>query len=231
MPTRYFYIAMVSLLALTIPAALLRAQETTPPQPQFLFSWKAGSYTPPGFAGKALPTVNSIITASFTLVERGNIVDLSRDDVYWYIDGEFAEGGKGLQETVFRANRPAGQRIGIRIVLPAYKDRQITYDATLPIVLPETVIDAPFPGGFVYTVPVTLRALPYFFSVSDALGLNFFWSLNGESAVGSENPTVLYISAPSGFSSGERLRVGLRVENPNNIFEQTSAASSLTLLR
>jgi len=228
MLARYLSTAAL-LLVLAVPTISPRAQGVS--QPQFLFSWKVNSYTPPGFIGKALPTVNSIITVSFTLVDRGNIVDLSGENVYWYIDGEFAEGGKGLQKTIFQAGRPVGQSIDIRVVLPDYKDQQVTYATTLPIVPSETVIDAPFPAGAAYTVPVTLRALPYFFSVSEILGLNFFWSLNGQQAAGSENPTVLRINAPVDFPSGQKLRVGLRVENPTNIFERASAVNNLTLLR
>ncbi len=74
--------------------SLKSANAQTASSPQFLVTWKASnSYIPSFYQGKALPSLEIEITASLELISNGHVVDLSSQNIYWYLDR--GSGGRG----------------------------------------------------------------------------------------------------------------------------------------
>src|ERR1039458_3932339 len=87
-------------LAFFIPSAGVHAQTVS--SPQFLVTWKATeSYIPPFYTWKALPTAGSNIVASVELVSGGRIINISSQNIYWYLDDVLMGGGAGVQQITF----------------------------------------------------------------------------------------------------------------------------------
>src|SRR3989338_5029269 len=96
------------------------AQTATPSVPKLFLTWSSDTYVPPGFTGKVMPTANSKITASVELIDGGKIADISRQNVYWYLNNNFLNGGIGLQRISFNAPDAAGGAISLMAEVPNY---------------------------------------------------------------------------------------------------------------
>jgi len=195
---------------LVTPAA--HAQTSSP---TFLLTWKTtGSYIPSFYRGKALPTYGSNITASLELISsQGNVIDLSGQTIYWYEDDNLVGGGMGVQQVTFQPIGEAPNSIDLRVTLPNYNGAYLVHAITIPMVLPEAVIYAPYPNGQFSQNPLTVEALPYFFNVSDPSTLAYSWSVNGQSGSNAENPETAEVTLPQGTQSGTGVTVSLSVEN------------------
>ncbi len=190
-----------------------RAQQATP---QFLFTWSASnSYVPPSYKGKVLPEQQSKITASFELVSGGKIVNIENQPVYWYLDDTLIGGGAGMQQITFSPFGMAPEMETLKAELPNYPGGYLIHQATIPVINPAAVIEAPYPNGQFSGTSATVTALPYFFSVP-ANDLSFTWSVNGQSGSNAENPDVLDINLPTGTPSGSTLAVSLQAQNTND---------------
>lgn len=204
--------------------------QTTIPAPKLFITWKAESYAPADFSGKILPTANSPITASVELIDNGKVINLVQQSstVYWYLNDNFLQGGKALQEIAFRAPDAAGGTLDLRAEIPNYRNGPALKTVTIPIAQPETVIEAPFPSGIFSSPSIELTALPYFFNMKDLSRLNFDWSVNGETPTGAENPQKLTIKAGSAAAPGSAIQISLNIRNPLDILQVGSKTITLT---
>lgn len=181
-------------------------------------TWEtSGSYIPSFYQGKALPTYGSNITASLELVSpQGKLINISGQTIYWYLNDNLVGGGTGVQQVTFSPVGQAPNLLNLRVELPSYNGAYLVHAITIPMVLPEAVIYAPYPGGQFSQNPVTVTALPYFFNVTSPNDLSFSWSVNGQTGSNTENPEEADITLPSGTQSGTALAVSLGVKNPND---------------
>ncbi|MEK7180844.1 MAG: hypothetical protein AAB738_00730 [Patescibacteria group bacterium] len=195
----------------------VRAQAT---EPEFMFTWKARSYAPAEFSGKILPTDKSSITVSFEMIDRGRIVNLSKNDIYWYVNDDFFKGGAGLQEITFRASG-VGRQVA-RITVNDYLGQTLIKSVEILSVKPEVVIPVPFPGGKLRDSRVWFEALPYFFNTKNPDNLGFEWKINDQSPEASGDPKVLNVTFRQIPVQGTTISISLNVKNPRNIFEMAS---------
>ena len=93
------------------------------------------------------------------------------------------------------------------------------------MVLPEAVIDAPYPNGQFSQNPVSVTALPYFFNISNPSNLSYTWSVNGQTGSNTENPEEAQITLPQGTQSGTGLSVSLSIKNSNDSTIGTASAN------
>lgn len=197
--------------------------------PTFLITWKTtGSYIPSFYIGKALPTYGSQITASLTLVSpQGKVLDLSNQTIYWYVNDALIDtnGGLGVQSVTFPPVGDAPNTMNLRVTLPNYNGAYLVHAVNIPMVMPATVIYAPYPGGQFTQNPVTVQALPYFFNIADPSGLSYSWSVNGQSGTNAENPETAQITLPQGTQSGTSITTSLSIENPNDSTVATANAN------
>jgi hypothetical protein len=197
-------------------------------EPNFMITWETNSLVPNGFVGKVLPTANSQIVASLEIIDAGKFVDLSRITVQWYVDDEFVAGGAGVKNVTFKAPSFPGRTVDLRVQIPNYKNNFIVKTIEIPIVRPESIIEAPYPGGRFTTLSIQVRAVPYFFNVSSPNFLSYLWNVNGETPANSENPDVLNINLNPDAPQGSQIGVSLEIRNPYTDFE--SANKSINLI-
>lgn len=200
-------------------------------QPHLFVTWNASAYAPADFRGKILPTSNSLITVSFMLVDQGGAADLSRQMIYWYVNDGLIENRVGVQRIAFRAPAIVGGTVAVRVELPNYRGGAILKTIEIPVVQPEAVIEAPFPGGVFVNSPIRVIGRPYFFNAENLSALSFSWKVNGRSPEGSEDPAVLDIALDPGVPSNTVVTVNLSVQNPADIFEGAAKTVRLVFVK
>lgn len=198
--------------------------------PQILITWKTtGSYIPSGYQGKALPTYGSNITASIEIVSDGKLVDLSGQTIYWYLNDTdtLIGGGVGAQSITFPPLGKPPNVTTLEVELPYYPSGFILHSIDIPMVQPQAVIEAPYPAGQFSINPVTLTAVPYFFSISSPTDLSYSWSVNDQPGSNTENPNVVQITLPQGTAAGTSFDVSLTIQGASES-TQSTASQSLT---
>ena len=205
------------------------AQAVAPSTPKILLTWRTDTYVPPGFIGKIMPTANSPIAASAELIDGGKIVDLSKQNVYWYANNNFLAGGIGLQRITFQAPDAAGGVMDLRVEFPNYSKGSQLKTVSMPIVRPEAVIETLFPSGKFSSSPLQLSAQPYFFNATSPTRLNFNWSVNGQTPSGAENPQNLNIKFGPTTAPGSAFSVSLSIQNPDTRYQFESASKRVDL--
>ncbi len=224
----FFAIVLASGVFISIaPTARAQTAAATASSPWFLITWKTtGSYIPSFYQGKALPTYGSNITASLELISpQGKVLDLSQQTIYWYVNDNLVGGGVGVQHVTFPPIGDAPNTINLRVTIPNYNGAYLVHAITIPMVLPEAVIYAPYPNGQFSQNPVSVQAIPYFFNVSDLTKLSYTWSVNGQNGSNAENPEAAQITLPQGTQSGTSVSVSLSLENPNDSTIATASAN------
>ncbi len=228
------FTAFILIIALGISAKLvvssveLSFAQSVPAAPKIFLTWRANTYIPSGFSGKAMPTAGSQIIASAELIDNGKTVDLSKQNVYWYQDNNFIAGGYGLQTATFRAPDVAGGTIDIRVEFPNYSKGAQLKTITVPIVRPEAIIESPSPDGKFSSSPIQLFGQPYFFNANTISKLNFNWTVNGQIPSGAENPQNLNIKFNS-MSPDSALSVSLSIQNTDNRYQLEGASQNINL--
>lgn len=217
-------IALVLIVAAWLAIAKIHAQSSSP---QFFITWQAKSYAPAGYQGKILPTAGSRVTASFDLIDSGKVADLTGQTIYWYLNDELVSNTPGKQTVSFIAPDIAPGILTLRIQLPFYRNNFLIKTAQIPVLLPEAVIESPYPGGVFGVTSVNLKGIPYFFNVPNPLALSFSWSVNGQTAASEENPDELAATINPDARSGSTLNVSLNIRNLKNSAE--AAGKNLTL--
>ena len=171
----------IAALAILGNALLINAQTA----PEFLITWKANSYVPSEYQGKALPIADSIININLDLVVGGKIVDLSKNQVQWTLNGKLADSRLGLKNLNVRLNKLSNTNLNL-IIKINYKGSELNKFVVIPVAEPEVVIKI--------INKSTLKANPYFFNVQNLNQLSFNWSVNNQKPGGTPDlPNILEI--------------------------------------
>jgi hypothetical protein len=212
-----------------LPAPSRSRAQTAGNEPRIIITWKSKTYAPPFFTGKALPTANSMIEASVEVLDGGKFADISRETIYWYVNGNFVSGGS--QNTSYRAPETSNTAVDLRAQLPNYKGNLILKTITIPIVAPEAVIGAPYPRRRVSSSPFRLYAYPFFFNVGFASNLGISWVVNGKTVFDNETPDVLSVAIPEDLPSDAQIPVKLIARNPASFYEAAGQDASFVVKR
>lgn len=183
--------------------------------PEFLVSWQAVNYVPAGYQGKIFPSRNTPIKVGFDLIDKNKIVDLSANDIQWYLDGEMIQYGKGLKSFLFNSG---GLEHKIRIVALNYQGAGTRMDHVITIssLKPKVVIAARTPDGILGLGTQILEALPYFFNVSSPDDLSFSWTSNNQPVQGvAQYPQFLTLNleSPGSTPKATELTISATVRN------------------
>lgn len=192
----------ISILAASI-ALLAGGARAQTAAPYLIVTWRAHNFYPSDFAGKALPTPGTTVTTALGVVSGGQPLDLSQAKITWFLDEEFLEEGKGLQETRFVARESSR---GYQLVRVSIMNDRGTFEGavTVPVVAPQVVIEFPsFQGMARVGDEITARAVPYFFNVRSLGELSFAWQVNGawRRAQAGANAVTAKIGALEGATS------------------------------
>ena len=173
--------------------------------------WKARTYVPPWYRGKALPTKNSIVTISAipTVIIDGRLIPPNRLIFTWHSDGRQLAAGAGEQIVdVVVPRLPFMTRV-VQVTVEDF-DKKIRKEQRIALGPrePHVSVYALEPlGGIesrrsVTTLPVTSRgtldfqAEPFHFPVLSKDDLTYRWRFNGKDVQGlPQNPFILSIDA------------------------------------
>lgn len=182
--------------------------------PTFLMTWKASnSYIPSFYAGKALPSYGSKVTASLELIANGKTINISGQTIYWYLNGTLVGGGVGIQQVTFTPFGEPPSSLTLSVELPQYNGHYLAHEISLPFSNPVAIVYAPYPKDVFSTNPVAVSALPFFFDTSSATDLSFSWAVNGQSGTNTENPQEAEVTLPQGTQNGTALDISLTIKN------------------
>jgi len=209
------------ILALAISVSLFQLTPTSvfgqaSSSPVFWATWSANSYSDPYYLGKNLPSNNSTVNVSFELISNGKVVPLGSKEVRWYLDGQLIKKGVGLKEFSFLAGSQFGSQ-AVRIELQNFNDgNALVKTILIPISQPEVVLDSPYTSKNNKVQPgeIILKALPYFFNVTQGGSLVWGWKINNQSPTEfNETPNRLTITIPKNMSGGGQILVKARATN------------------
>jgi len=224
----FYFCSVIFLLSLGLFLAVsfVNAQSA----PEFLISWRAESYVPPDFQGKPLPIAGSPLTVSFELLEAGKPISLAGKEIYWFIDEKSFSAGRGKQSVTFPTPAEKKGFIDVRIEVPHPKrvGEVLTQTVSIPIVEPEAVIYAPYPGRRLYGSVITVSALPFFFNVKNTEELSFYWEVNGKQPTSLDKPEVFEIIFPTAQNKGVKVNIGLIIHNIKNELEAAQKTIELS---
>lgn len=202
------------LLGIFFGMHLSSAQESAP---QVLLTWKADTYVPPGFPGKAMPTTNSLVRVSVEILENGKFADLSRQTIRWYLNAteNFFDSGEGKQSVIVGSSPFPKDPTVVRVNIPNYGSREINKSITIPNVQPEAVIRFPNPTRDFFSSHIQLKAAPYFFHTKDPANLNFNWKVNNKPKEElTASADVFNIDVLPDTPSGYNVKIDLNILNP-----------------
>jgi len=194
--------------------------------PQFMITWQAsGSYVPPGYIGKALPNQGSKISASVALVSNGQLVNLGKRTVYWYLNDTLIGGGIGVQNISFTPFGGAPNFMTLKVEIPNYNGNLLLHAIQIPLVEPKAAIEAQHVNGKFSSNPLALTGTPYYFNTADPSSLTYQWSVNGQSPATAENPQTLQVNLDQGTPSGSSFAVALTIANPADTMTAADTAN------
>ena len=213
-------IGLIGLIGLIGPIVYAQAS------PEFLISWRAVNYVPADYQGKILPSKSSPIEAGFDLVDKNKIVDLSKYDISWYLNGNFLQSGLGLKKINFAMASNLDQTM--RITVFNYKNNDLDQIFLIPAAKPEIIISTKTPNDRttrnqmrISLQNYTFEARPFFFNVGNLNDLRFQWKVNDKMVEGAPaNPEFLGLNlASEGTPRETELKLTLNASNIANPLE------------
>jgi hypothetical protein len=181
--------------------------------PQIFITWSTDGYVPAGYGGKVLPVNGSHLKARVGAFLNGGFLDLSKEEVAWYVNGTPIQDGTGMQAAEFDVSTLTQSSLELKAQLLSLNGGPYSKTINIPIVQPEAVVQFRSPHGNITRDNIFLTALPFFFRVKSASELNFSWQINGETPASLTDPQHLNIKSSSGFLSGSTVQVSLNIQN------------------
>lgn len=213
--------------ALILGGLFLSARAQT--NPQVVISWRAETYAPASYTGKALPVADARVVVALDFIDQGKIADISSQTIYWYVDNNLISKGRGMANASFRVPKYSAGAVAVRVELPDYQNGPVTRGITIPVARPEIIIETPFFKNKVRPPSFSLSAIPYFFTVADASELFFAWKVNGEGVPGAGDPAQLAVQLNADAPAGSPVRVDLSVRNPATESEAAANTALFTI--
>jgi hypothetical protein len=198
---------------------------------QIIISWETENFVPYEFGGKKLVTPGSDILIGFDFIKNNQVINLSKNKIYWYINNELISNAPGIKQIKITAPNQRGGNVDVRVELPEYG---VLKTIEIPIVNPKIVIDAPFPKKEVYENNFEVNILLYFFNLpKDSLKedpaqfFNISWQINGNRAKpASEDPLKLKIFV----DSNEKTSINIKAFVQNALNQLESADKEVNLI-
>lgn len=199
--------------------------------PEFIVSWKAGSFAPSDYLGKIFPTQNTPLEIGFDLVDENKFVNLANHTIYWFLDGKLIKKGKGLKGINFKTTQLNNDQ-ALRITVVNYKGNDLDKTVFIPVVSPEVVINLPYPNNEAIKAGQTIfQAFAYFFNVSKLADLSFDWSVDNQkiSEGKAARPDILKLEINTSNMPSPTLNLSVAVKNILKNFEMASDSKNLKI--
>lgn len=208
------------LLILLLPLAVF--SQAVPSEVRLFITWSpTNSFVPPTYEGAILPNKESVVVAALTLIDGGQIIDIKNSEIRWFLNNALVASGKGLARAmVTLGSLPVEGAHALRAEVRNYKGENRTQTLSIPFVLPEVVINAPFVNAQLPKEGAVLTGIPYFFSTKAFSELTYRWGIR-DSFYDFSVDTPLKLSVSDGDVVGAPLPVQLEVVG-QNIFSKTT---------
>lgn len=143
--------------------------------PELMITWKAASYVPANYMGKALPVAGTAIDAAAMLVDGGKVISLAPYSLNWYAGEDRIAEGTGTASVRLTAPITGQDSLELRVNVGKYGDRPLDAFVTIPVVRPEILIlrrAGPQRKDF--------SVIPYFWNILTPNELAVTWSESGD---------------------------------------------------
>ncbi|PIR88978.1 MAG: hypothetical protein COU07_03760 [Candidatus Harrisonbacteria bacterium CG10_big_fil_rev_8_21_14_0_10_40_38] len=190
--------------------------------PELFITWKANSYIPPTYEGKALPIQGSEITLVVGLLDSGRFANLTNNEIRWY-DGINLI-GKGKGKVTITTTAKSDQNIRAEIM--NYRGADLNKTINIPTTNPEIYI---FPE--IQPNQIIFKAIPYFFTINNPNELIINWSVNGIKAEGSPKDQTTLITNTSNLINKSQLLTYVVAKNSKNSTESVNKQLKLVILK
>ncbi len=188
-------------ITIIVAVLLLVTKADAQVAPEIVLTWKAGSYAPPAYNGKVLPSENSNVEIGLEMLEAGKFANLSSVVIRWDVNNELYRSGAGLKNISLVIDRAKGDPI----IAASFTYKGRPYDKR--IIIPVAKPDVSITGG-----PDSFRAFLYFFNIASPAQAKFTWSANGIATEGQgERPDILNIDTDA--PSGSALNISVRAQS------------------
>jgi len=187
-------------------------------------TWRAETYVPHGYGGKALPTQSSFVSAAFELIEGGKQADLSGRELRWFLDDALFTKGRGLKTTRFQATVGNDNSHFVRVQVTDGRNILFENSSEIPVVRPRVNILPPFPENVIGRGTHEFSVVPFFFNVKSLDELLFAWTVNSQtpSALGVDEPSKLSVPVADDAPSGVPLTLSIFASNKAGPLESAS---------
>ena len=164
--TGQFLLLLISVIAIACTAPYASAANGN----TMLISWRSTGSAPSGYAGKIMPGVSSLIRASVVVVGAdGNIKDTSGTTIYWYLNDDLIEGGKGKKQVFFLAPSQSGGIMNLQAYIPSLGGESLVDTLVIPIIPPSVRLKLNGANS--------VTAAPYYFT-TDMNNIGYKWRIN-----------------------------------------------------
>lgn len=189
-------------------------------EPFLYLTWKARSYAPDNYLGKIIPGANSPILVSLEAFENGKVVDLSRSQIKWYVNGELFSTTVGQKSFTIRTpKKPDSGIMSIRAEVVDKWSRIKMKTVSIPVSPPLVVLKSNYLSRSFGENKISVSAYPYFFGATSLSDLVFSWKVNSRPVSSAENPQIVDISFNQDAEPGSSIIVEASVTNPNGVSE------------
>ncbi|MDP3052725.1 MAG: hypothetical protein Q8N22_02065 [bacterium] len=196
---------------------------------QVLITWQAQSFVPAEYQGKILPASGTNIKLGLELVITNKIQDLSKADIFWYLDGKLLGRGQGLKQINFTATKGATNSHFVRAAVN-YNQQEYDGTADIPIANPKIVIQTPSPAN--NSIPLgkknDFQAIPYFFNINNLGELLFTWLVNGQTFA-NKGDNLLGLTLTPPIPSNQNINIKITAQNLKNDLELGSKEINLNV--
>ncbi|MFA6407562.1 MAG: hypothetical protein WCV80_02550 [Candidatus Paceibacterota bacterium] len=199
--------------------------------PTTYITWRANNFYPAGFKGKALPTPGTTIIIAAEVIKSGKLFDSSTATFSWSVDGRSALTGVGKKEYSFVATKKDSKSHFVQVSIKSGMET-ITGAITIPLTVPQTVIEAPFPMKKVSeNIKGNIQAIPYFFNITSISDLLFSWRVNSfNKNAGSDNQLTFETGSPQ-LATDRLLEIVSYIQNTKGIYELATSRTQLTIIK
>ncbi|MDP1706644.1 MAG: hypothetical protein Q8L36_02385 [bacterium] len=217
----------IFIIAIIFSATIAPAFAQTADNHEIFITWQADNFFPSDYQGKAWATPFSPIKASVVLTKNKKIIDLTKADIFWYLDTSLIGHEIGRQSINFSIKKQIGEKHLLRTVVRPENGGTFESALEIPVLSPKIVTTNNFQS---LTVPANSRleieATPFFFNIKKIDDLRIKWRVRGQIAEGSQ--IIINTGNPTS-ASDKTFFTEITADNKNNIFEEISKRTKMTI--
>jgi hypothetical protein len=199
------------------------------PSLDIVLTWRAHTYYPANFNGKAEATPGAPVTIGLQVLKDGVIIDPAEMNFVWRLDGVVISRGIGLSYAEFFATATPNTHHEVRVSVSKKGNSLGEGFTTIPVRRPLLVLEHSYPDRILQSgTQVPMRLVPYFFTVSSLDDLRFFWQVDGGDYETSDGDNALVLTV-GGLPEGVPKQTFVITGTAQNIIREIEFANTRAL--